>query len=74
MHTGGNEEGSLKWIETGNKGDKWIQARVSIKHEEAFWVSVKLLISKQPFFDTMTVTNETACMRMTRNGFLYLKN
>ncbi|XP_074544676.1 MAM and LDL-receptor class A domain-containing protein 1 [Halichoeres trimaculatus] len=37
MHIGGNEEGSLKWIEAGNKGDKWIEARVSIKHEEAFW-------------------------------------
>uniref|UniRef100_A0A4W6EYR6 Si:ch211-106h4.4 n=1 Tax=Lates calcarifer TaxID=8187 RepID=A0A4W6EYR6_LATCA len=38
MHTGGTEEGILKWIETGNKGDKWHMANVSIKHEEAFWV------------------------------------
>ncbi|XP_034558606.1 MAM and LDL-receptor class A domain-containing protein 2 [Notolabrus celidotus] len=37
MHTGGNDEGSLKWIETGNRGDKWIEARVPIKHKEAFW-------------------------------------
>nr|XP_046265191.1 MAM and LDL-receptor class A domain-containing protein 1 isoform X2 [Scatophagus argus] len=37
MHTGGNEEGTLKWTETGNKGDKWQEARVPIKHEEAFW-------------------------------------
>ncbi|CAJ1072730.1 MAM and LDL-receptor class A domain-containing protein 2 [Xyrichtys novacula] len=37
MHTGGNEEGTLKWIETGGKGDKWQQARVTIKHEEPFW-------------------------------------
>ncbi|XP_018531715.2 MAM and LDL-receptor class A domain-containing protein 1 [Lates calcarifer] len=37
MHTGGTEEGILKWIETGNKGDKWHMANVSIKHEEAFW-------------------------------------
>ncbi|XP_060901043.1 MAM and LDL-receptor class A domain-containing protein 1-like [Labrus mixtus] len=36
-HTGGNEEGTLVWIEAGNKGDKWNEARVSIKHTEAFW-------------------------------------
>uniref|UniRef100_UPI0037E9907F MAM domain-containing glycosylphosphatidylinositol anchor protein 2-like n=1 Tax=Semicossyphus pulcher TaxID=241346 RepID=UPI0037E9907F len=36
-HAGGNEEGTLKWIETGNKGDQWQEARVAIKHEEAFW-------------------------------------
>ncbi|XP_034743360.1 MAM and LDL-receptor class A domain-containing protein 1 [Etheostoma cragini] len=37
MHTGGNEEGILKWIDTVNNGDKWQEARVSIKHQEAFW-------------------------------------
>ncbi|KAM9349890.1 apical endosomal glycoprotein [Symphorus nematophorus] len=37
MHAGGDEEGSLKWTETGNKGHKWQEARVSIKHKEAFW-------------------------------------
>ncbi|XP_067330349.1 MAM and LDL-receptor class A domain-containing protein 2 [Channa argus] len=37
MHTGGSEEGILKWIESGNKGDKWQEASVSIKHEETFW-------------------------------------
>ncbi|KAM9718846.1 MAM and LDL-receptor class A domain-containing protein 1 [Menidia menidia] len=37
MHAGGDEEGLLKWIENGNKGDQWQQARVPIKHEEAFW-------------------------------------
>nr|XP_020490862.1 MAM and LDL-receptor class A domain-containing protein 1-like isoform X1 [Labrus bergylta] len=36
-HTGGNEEGTLIWIEAGNKGDKWNEARVSIKPTEAFW-------------------------------------
>ncbi|AWP03839.1 putative apical endosomal glycoprotein-like [Scophthalmus maximus] len=38
MQTGGNEEGILKWIDSGNKGDKWQMARVSLKHEEAFWL------------------------------------
>lgn len=38
MHTGGNEEGILKWIDTVNNGDKWQEARVSVKHKEAFWV------------------------------------
>uniref|UniRef100_A0AAQ6ITE1 MAM domain-containing protein n=3 Tax=Anabas testudineus TaxID=64144 RepID=A0AAQ6ITE1_ANATE len=37
IHSGGNEEGILKWIESGNKGDKWQEASLSIKHEEAFW-------------------------------------
>uniref|UniRef100_A0A8C4IGG5 MAM domain-containing protein n=1 Tax=Dicentrarchus labrax TaxID=13489 RepID=A0A8C4IGG5_DICLA len=37
MHSGGYEEGTLKWIESGNKGDKWQEARVPIKHKEAFW-------------------------------------
>ncbi|XP_075339459.1 MAM and LDL-receptor class A domain-containing protein 1 [Odontesthes bonariensis] len=37
IHAGGDEEGLLKWIETGNKGDQWQQARVSIIHKEAFW-------------------------------------
>ncbi|KAI3374795.1 hypothetical protein L3Q82_021349, partial [Scortum barcoo] len=36
-HAGGNEEGILKWIETGNKGDRWQKATVPIKHDEAFW-------------------------------------
>lgn len=43
MHAGGNEEGTLKWIETGNKGDKWQEASVHIKHEEAFWVKMSLI-------------------------------
>ncbi|XP_069366962.1 MAM and LDL-receptor class A domain-containing protein 2 [Paralichthys olivaceus] len=37
MQSGGSEEGDLRWIESGNKGDKWQMAQVSIKHEEAFW-------------------------------------
>ncbi|XP_062284207.1 MAM and LDL-receptor class A domain-containing protein 1 [Scomber scombrus] len=37
-HIGDSEDGILKWAETGNKGDKWQQARVDIKHEEAFWL------------------------------------
>lgn len=40
MHSDGNEEGILKWIETENKGDIWQEARVSITHTEAFWVMV----------------------------------
>ncbi|XP_058498690.1 MAM and LDL-receptor class A domain-containing protein 2 isoform X1 [Solea solea] len=38
MHTGGNEEGMLIWIETGNRGDEWKTATVSFKHETAFWL------------------------------------
>lgn len=38
MQAGGNEEGYLKWTNTGNKGDQWLQDTVYIKHEEAFWV------------------------------------
>lgn len=38
MQASGNEEGILKWIETGNKGDKWQETSIAIKHEEAFWV------------------------------------
>lgn len=41
MHAIGNEEGTLKWIESGNKGDKWLKASVFVKHEEAFWVKTK---------------------------------
>ncbi|XP_076003138.1 apical endosomal glycoprotein [Genypterus blacodes] len=37
MHALGNEEGILKWIETGDQGDKWHQANVFIQHQEAFW-------------------------------------
>ncbi|KAK2822608.1 hypothetical protein Q5P01_022673 [Channa striata] len=37
MHTSGSEEGILKWTETGNKGDKWLEASVFLKHEETFW-------------------------------------
>ncbi|XP_047444387.1 MAM and LDL-receptor class A domain-containing protein 2 isoform X2 [Mugil cephalus] len=37
IHAGGNEEGLMKWIKTGNNGDQWQEARVSITHEEAFW-------------------------------------
>uniref|UniRef100_A0A3B4UGP8 Si:ch211-106h4.4 n=1 Tax=Seriola dumerili TaxID=41447 RepID=A0A3B4UGP8_SERDU len=36
MHAGGNEEGILKWIESGNRGDKWQMASLSVKHKEAF--------------------------------------
>lgn len=46
MHSGGSEEGMLKWIETGNKGDKWQQTSVSIKHKEAFWVIMNLHLIK----------------------------
>uniref|UniRef100_A0A3Q3EFD0 MAM and LDL-receptor class A domain-containing protein 2-like n=2 Tax=Kryptolebias marmoratus TaxID=37003 RepID=A0A3Q3EFD0_KRYMA len=37
MQDGGNEEGLLLWIETGNKGDRWLQSSLTIKHEKAFW-------------------------------------
>ncbi|XP_038573588.1 MAM and LDL-receptor class A domain-containing protein 1 [Micropterus salmoides] len=37
QHSGDNEEGILKWTETGNKGDKWLEATVPIKHKEEFW-------------------------------------
>lgn len=37
MHAGGNEDGLLKWTESGNKGDKWQAGTLSVKHEEAFW-------------------------------------
>ncbi|XP_071348966.1 MAM and LDL-receptor class A domain-containing protein 2 isoform X2 [Trachinotus anak] len=37
MHADGNEEGILKWIESGNRGDKWQMASLSVKHKEAFW-------------------------------------
>ncbi|TNN55455.1 MAM and LDL-receptor class A domain-containing protein 2 [Liparis tanakae] len=37
-HSGGNEEGILKWIETGNQGAMWQEASVTVKHGEAFWV------------------------------------
>lgn len=37
MHAGGYEDGDLKWIETGDKGDKWQEADLTIKHQEAFW-------------------------------------
>ncbi|XP_028297170.1 MAM and LDL-receptor class A domain-containing protein 2 isoform X2 [Gouania willdenowi] len=37
MHAAGSEDGALKWIETGNKGDKWETASVSVKHDQAFW-------------------------------------
>lgn len=38
MDAAGNEEGILKWMESGNKGDKWWEASVHIKHDEDFWV------------------------------------
>ncbi|XP_041658947.1 MAM and LDL-receptor class A domain-containing protein 1 [Cheilinus undulatus] len=38
IHAGGNEEGTLKWIEAGDKGDKWLEAKVPVKHTEAFWL------------------------------------
>ncbi|XP_041849179.1 MAM and LDL-receptor class A domain-containing protein 2 [Melanotaenia boesemani] len=37
MHAGGDEEGLLKWIKSGNKGNMWQLASVRIKHEDAFW-------------------------------------
>ncbi|XP_069014100.1 apical endosomal glycoprotein [Embiotoca jacksoni] len=37
MHAGDYEEGLLKWIETGDKGDTWQEARFPVKHKEAFW-------------------------------------
>lgn len=41
MHAGGYEDGDLKWIETGDKGDKWQEADLTIKHQEAFWVIMR---------------------------------
>lgn len=38
MHDGGNEEGTLKWMESGHKGDRWQEGSVFVKHNEAFWV------------------------------------
>nr|XP_023010426.2 MAM and LDL-receptor class A domain-containing protein 1 [Maylandia zebra] len=37
MQAGGDEVGLLKWTETGNKGEKWQMANVSVTHDEAFW-------------------------------------
>uniref|UniRef100_A0A3Q1GLC6 Si:ch211-106h4.4 n=1 Tax=Acanthochromis polyacanthus TaxID=80966 RepID=A0A3Q1GLC6_9TELE len=42
-HMYGDHIGTLKlyindWTEAGNKGDKWQEASVHVKHEEAFWV------------------------------------
>ncbi|KAG7228996.1 hypothetical protein INR49_013229 [Caranx melampygus] len=37
MHASGTEEGTLMWIESGNKGDKWQMARLSVEHKVAFW-------------------------------------
>ncbi|XP_037131957.1 MAM and LDL-receptor class A domain-containing protein 1 isoform X1 [Syngnathus acus] len=36
-HDSGNEEGNQKWVEIGNKGDKWLKASVFIEHDDAFW-------------------------------------
>ncbi|XP_034411292.1 MAM and LDL-receptor class A domain-containing protein 2 [Cyclopterus lumpus] len=36
-HSGGDEEGILKWIETGNQEARWQEASVTVKHGEAFW-------------------------------------
>ncbi|KAM9845004.1 MAM and LDL-receptor class A domain-containing protein 1 [Aulostomus maculatus] len=37
MQDGGDEGGILKWVESGNRGDKWHEASVSFKQDEAFW-------------------------------------
>ncbi|XP_071402138.1 MAM domain-containing glycosylphosphatidylinositol anchor protein 2-like [Centroberyx affinis] len=37
IHTGGDEEGILQWTETGNQGDKWQEASVSVEHRQPFW-------------------------------------
>lgn len=37
-HDAGNEEGTLKWMESGNRGDKWQEASLYIKHDKPFWV------------------------------------
>ncbi|XP_078144064.1 MAM and LDL-receptor class A domain-containing protein 1-like [Centroberyx gerrardi] len=37
IHTGGDEEGILQWTETGNQGDKWQEASVSVEHQQPFW-------------------------------------
>ncbi|XP_051809884.1 MAM and LDL-receptor class A domain-containing protein 1 [Acanthochromis polyacanthus] len=37
MHADGTEDGLVQWTEAGNKGDKWQEASVHVKHEEAFW-------------------------------------
>ncbi|XP_061652622.1 MAM and LDL-receptor class A domain-containing protein 2 isoform X2 [Phyllopteryx taeniolatus] len=36
-HDSGNEEGIQKWVEIGNKGDKWLKASVFVEHHSAFW-------------------------------------
>lgn len=38
MHDAGIEEGILKWIESQDKGDKWQEASVYVKHDEPFRV------------------------------------
>lgn len=38
MHDAGNDEGTLKWMESQNRGDKWQEASVYIKHDQPFWV------------------------------------
>ncbi|XP_077580663.1 MAM and LDL-receptor class A domain-containing protein 2 [Stigmatopora nigra] len=33
----GNEKGVQKWVEFGDKGDKWLSASVFVDHDDAFW-------------------------------------
>ncbi|XP_061694563.1 MAM and LDL-receptor class A domain-containing protein 2 isoform X2 [Syngnathoides biaculeatus] len=36
-HDSGNEDGIQKWVEIGNRGDKWLKASVFVEHDSAFW-------------------------------------
>ncbi|XP_077471884.1 MAM and LDL-receptor class A domain-containing protein 1 isoform X3 [Stigmatopora argus] len=36
-HDSGNEKGVQKWVEFGDKGDKWLRASVFVDHDDAFW-------------------------------------
>ncbi|XP_054624893.1 MAM and LDL-receptor class A domain-containing protein 1 [Dunckerocampus dactyliophorus] len=36
-HISGNEAGAEKWVEIGDKGDKWLKASVFVEADEAFW-------------------------------------
>ncbi|XP_057713068.1 MAM and LDL-receptor class A domain-containing protein 1 [Corythoichthys intestinalis] len=36
-HDSGDKRGFQKWVEFGNKGDKWLKASVFVEHDDAFW-------------------------------------
>ncbi|XP_077378927.1 MAM and LDL-receptor class A domain-containing protein 1 isoform X1 [Festucalex cinctus] len=36
-HESGNKVGEQKWVEIGNKGDKWHKGSLFVEHNDAFW-------------------------------------